>query len=146
MTSLAISARPYCTAAFAGGPASAWLSPPITHESAGTGPAGPVGFLWEPGGITILGVSPPASSALGGTVITVMATSLDSAAASDRGGAGVLGCVFGSVGQVAGRAVRGRGVTANKHSIDVESPHPPPYTLRVCMSIHPEGKSCSNLG
>jgi len=36
----------------------------------------------------------------------------------------------------------GRGVIENKHSTDVESPPPPP---RVCMSIHPEGKSCSDL-
>ena len=37
------------------------------------------------------------------------------------------------------------GVIENKHSTHVESP-PPPYTPRVCMSIHPKGKSCSNLG
>jgi hypothetical protein len=89
-----------------GGPASAWLAPPTAAESS-KGPAGPVGFRWELGGIQILGVSPPASSVAGGTIVTVMATNLESAAAADRGGAGVLGCVFGTVGAVAGRAVRG---------------------------------------
>ena len=34
------------------------------------------------------------------------------------------------------------GLLRTKHSTDVESPPPPP---RVCMSIHPEGKSCSDL-
>ena len=33
----------------------------------------------------------------------------------------------------------------NMHSTDVESPSPPPPSPRVCMSIHPEGKSCSHL-
>ena len=33
----------------------------------------------------------------------------------------------------------GRGVIENKHSTDVEYPPPP----CVCMSVHPEGKSCS---
>jgi hypothetical protein len=37
----------------------------------------------------------------------------------------------------------GRGVAQNNHSTDVESTTPPP---RVCMSIHPRGKSCSDLG
>ena len=37
----------------------------------------------------------------------------------------------------------GRGITENNHSTDVESPPPPPP--RVCMRIHPEGKSCSDL-
>ena len=37
----------------------------------------------------------------------------------------------------------GKGVVENKHSTDVESPPRPP---RVCVSIQPEGKSCSNLG
>ena len=90
----------------AGGPASAWLAPPTAAESS-KGPASPVGFRWEQGGIEILGVTPPASSVGGGTIVTVMATNLEAAAASDRGGAGVLGCVFGSLGSVAGRAVRG---------------------------------------
>jgi len=40
--------------------------------------------------------------------------------------------------------VPGRGVIENKHSTDVESPSPPPPC--VCMSIHPEGESCSDLG
>jgi hypothetical protein len=31
------------------------------------------------------------------------------------------------------------------HSTDVQSPPPPPYILRVCMSIHSEGKSCSDF-
>ena len=35
------------------------------------------------------------------------------------------------------------GVLRTGHSTDVESPPSPP---RVCMSIHPEGKSCSHLG
>ena len=39
----------------------------------------------------------------------------------------------------------GRGGIDNRHSTDVESP-PPPYTLRVCMSIFPEGNSCFELG
>ena len=33
----------------------------------------------------------------------------------------------------------GRGGIENKHSIDVESPHPPPYTSRECMSVRHEG-------
>jgi hypothetical protein len=33
----------------------------------------------------------------------------------------------------------------NKHSTDVEFPPPPPPPPRVCMSIHPESKSCSDL-
>ena len=36
-----------------------------------------------------------------------------------------------------------RMVSENKHPTGVES-HPPPS--HVCMSIHPEGKSCSDLG
>jgi len=36
----------------------------------------------------------------------------------------------------------GRGVIESKHSNDVESPPPLP---RVCMSMHPDGNSCSNL-
>ena len=35
------------------------------------------------------------------------------------------------------------GVTENNQSTDAESPSPPPP---VCMSIHPEGKSCPDLG
>jgi len=34
------------------------------------------------------------------------------------------------------------GLSLNKHAIDVGSPPPP---LRVCKSIHTEGKSYSNL-
>jgi len=61
---------------------------------------------------------------------------------------------------------RGRGVIENKRSTDVESPPPPPPpprlhlianklstdvespppSLRVCMSVHPIGKSCSDTG
>ena len=41
------------------------------------------------------------------------------------------------------RRRQGRGAVQNKHSTNVESPPPPP---RLCMSIHPEGKSCSCLG
>ena len=37
-----------------------------------------------------------------------------------------------------------RGGAKNKHSTDVESPPPPP-TPRVCMSIHPERKSCGHV-
>jgi len=37
----------------------------------------------------------------------------------------------------------GRGLIENKHSSDVESPPPPPY---VCMSIHTQCKSCSDVG
>jgi len=37
----------------------------------------------------------------------------------------------------------GRGVIENKHSTDVESSTPP---LRARMSIHPEGKACSDIG
>ena len=37
----------------------------------------------------------------------------------------------------------GRGVVENKHSTDVESSPPPP---RARMSIHPEGKACSDIG
>ena len=37
----------------------------------------------------------------------------------------------------------GRGGVENKHSSDDGSPPPPPH---VCMSIHTEGKSCSDLG
>jgi hypothetical protein len=33
----------------------------------------------------------------------------------------------------------------DKHSTDFEPPAPP-YSLWVCMSIHPEGESCSDLG
>jgi len=45
--------------------------------------------------------------------------------------------------QAAQRMAHGRGVIENTHSTDVESP---PSPLRVCMSIHAEGKSCSDLG
>ena len=38
----------------------------------------------------------------------------------------------------------GRGGIETMHSTDVESPPPPPP--RVCMSIHPEGKSWSDIG
>ena len=41
------------------------------------------------------------------------------------------------------RRRQGRGGIQNKHSTDVESP---PLPLRVSMSIHPEGKSRSDLG
>jgi len=43
---------------------------------------------------------------------------------------------------------RGRGVLESKHSTRIEPPPPPPppYVPRVCMSIHPVGKSCSDLG
>ena len=45
---------------------------------------------------------------------------------------------------VAGReAPAGRGVIENRHSADVEYPPPSPH---VCMSVHPEGKKCSDLG
>jgi len=37
----------------------------------------------------------------------------------------------------------GTGVIQNQRSTDSEYPAPPPG---VCMSIHPEGKSCSDLG
>jgi len=40
--------------------------------------------------------------------------------------------------------VSGRGVHDNDHSTDVESPPPPPP--RVCMSVYPEIKACSDLG
>ena len=43
---------------------------------------------------------------------------------------------------LAGAAASGRRVIASKHSTDVDSPPPPP---RVYMSIHPEGKSSSDL-
>jgi hypothetical protein len=43
----------------------------------------------------------------------------------------------------AARAEPGRGVHENKRSTDVEFTPPPP---RLCMSIHPEGESCSDLG
>jgi hypothetical protein len=36
-----------------------------------------------------------------------------------------------------------RGGIKNKHSPDVKSPSPPP---RVCMSIHPDARICSDLG
>jgi len=39
----------------------------------------------------------------------------------------------------------GRAVIENKHSPDVESPPPPPPP-RWCISNHPEGKLCSDLG
>ena len=35
-----------------------------------------------------------------------------------------------------------QGVAENKHSVDVEHPHPPP---RVCMRIHSQEESCSHL-
>jgi len=35
------------------------------------------------------------------------------------------------------------GIIENKHSTDVESPPPPPP--RVCMSVHPEGKTCRHV-
>jgi len=41
------------------------------------------------------------------------------------------------------RSGTGRGVIENKHSTRAESSHPP---LRVCMSVNPLGKSCSDLG
>jgi len=37
----------------------------------------------------------------------------------------------------------GRGGVENNHFTDFEYPPPPP---RVCMSIQPEGKSCTDLG
>jgi len=39
-----------------------------------------------------------------------------------------------------------RGVIENNHSTGVEPPPPPPPAPRVCMSVHPEGKSRSDLG
>jgi hypothetical protein len=38
---------------------------------------------------------------------------------------------------------RGRGVSENKHSADVESPPPRPCWPHVCMCVHPEGESRS---
>ena len=40
------------------------------------------------------------------------------------------------------------GLLRKKHSTHVASPPPPhpPYTMRVFVSVHPEGKSCSDLG
>jgi len=40
-------------------------------------------------------------------------------------------------------AAKAGGVIENKHSTDVKSPPPP---LRVCMSIHPQYESSSDLG
>jgi hypothetical protein len=47
-------------------------------------------------------------------------------------------------GGVASIADPGKGCIKDKHSTDVESP-PPPAPSRVCMSIHPEGQTCSDL-
>jgi hypothetical protein len=45
-----------------------------------------------------------------------------------------------------GHPVRqGREVIENKHSTDVESPPPPPPPC-LCMSMHTQGKSCSDPG
>jgi hypothetical protein len=41
------------------------------------------------------------------------------------------------------QAAPGRSVAESKHSTDVESP---PAHPRVCMSVHTEGESCSDLG
>jgi len=38
------------------------------------------------------------------------------------------------------------GYVGNKHSTDVELTPPPLFTPHVHMSIHPEGKSCCDLG
>ena len=40
----------------------------------------------------------------------------------------------------------GRAVIENKHTTDVESSPPHPYTPRVCTSIYPVSELCSDLG
>ena len=66
-----------------------------------------------------------------------------------KGASDSLVGMFGSLTEVmAGNAdpnenTLGRGFTENQHAAGVESPPPAP---RVCMSIHPEGRSCSDLG
>jgi len=58
------------------------------------------------------------------------------------GGRGDAGRGMAATG-AAPAARAGRGDIKNKPSSDVESPPPPPH---VCMSIHNQGKSCSDLG
>jgi len=43
-------------------------------------------------------------------------------------------------------SIPGRGFVENKHSTDVDYPPSLPCIPRVCTRIHPEGKSCSDLG
>ena len=63
-------------------------------------------------------------------------------------------CGYGKTFAVRALLAKARGVTDYKHSFDIA--HPPPRFCmmmisrapppHVCMSIHPSGKSCSDLG